>query len=361
MPKVLIVTNHRKGRSPGQRFRFEKYLGILEKEGYEIIFSNFISESDDKIFYSQGNYWGKAKIFIKNVLLRTKEALTASNYDIIFIYREATMLGTSIFERWMAKSKARLIFDFDDSIWLPNISGGNRGLEFLKRPEKTKEILSVCDFVIAGNKYLKDYASNYSENVEIIPTTIDMSYHVKKESDKSTICIGWTGTETTIPHFLYIKESLEKVYKKYGGKVYFKLIADKHIKVPELNLETTFWKKEIEVEQLSEIDIGIMPLPDNEWTRGKCGFKGLQYMSLAIPTIMSPVGVNSEIIQHGENGFLATTSEEWESCLSQLIEDEVLRKKIGSQAQKTVEEKYSVKANEAKYLNIFLKALTYKK
>jgi glycosyltransferase involved in cell wall biosynthesis len=261
----------------------------------------------------------------------------------------------------MAKSKARLIFDFDDSIWLPNISGGNRSLEFLKRPEKTKEILSVCDFVIAGNKYLKDYASNYCKNVEIIPTTIDMTYHVKKDSVKERICIGWTGTETTIPHFLYIKEQLEKIYKKYGDKIYFKLIADKYTSIPELNLETTFWKKEIEIEQLSEIDIGIMPLPDNEWTRGKCGFKGLQYMSLGIPTIMSPVGVNSEIIKHGENGFLARNSEEWEMYLSLLIEDRLLQKKLGASAQKTVEEKYSVKANEFRYLNVFKMAFDLKK
>src|SRR5688572_30162971 len=107
MPKVLFITNHRRDRSPGQRFRFEQYLGYLEKNGYEITFSYFLNERDDKLFYSQGNYIQKARILFKNLWMRTLEALTANRYDIIFIYREATVLGTSFFEKWMAKSKAK--------------------------------------------------------------------------------------------------------------------------------------------------------------------------------------------------------------------------------------------------------------
>ena len=107
------------------------------------------------------------------------------------------------------------------------------------------------------------------------------------------------------------------------------------------------------MEDLQDIDIGIMPLPDTDWTRGKCGLKGLQYMGLAIPTIMSPVGANMQIIKHGVNGFLASTKEEWVDYLSQLIESEELRKKLGEAGRKTVEEQFSVEANKEKYLGLF--------
>ncbi|MBL7799311.1 MAG: glycosyltransferase family 4 protein [Chitinophagales bacterium] len=351
MPKILILANHRKGRSPGQRFRFEQYLDMLEQNGFEITFSNFIDETDDKNFYAPGNYFGKIGILIKNILIRTKESLFASRYDIVFIYREATMIGSSFFERWMAKSKAKLIFDYDDSIWLPNVSEGNKALAFLKRPEKTKEIISVCDVVFAGNEYLKQYALQYCKDVVVVPTTIDTSYHVPQKTQKEKVCIGWTGTQTTIPHFLSIQKALEIVFQKYPDRVYFKLIAEKNIEIPELNLRTTLWNKQDEIAQLSEIDIGIMPLPDDQWTRGKCGFKGLQFMSLGVPTVMSPVGVNNDIIMHGENGFLASTEQEWISLLSVLIENRSLREQLGQQGKKTIETNYSVIANEQKYLD----------
>jgi len=361
MPKVLIVANHRKGRSPGQRFRFEQYLELLERNGFVITFSNFIDEEDDKIFYAPGSYFGKIRILLKNLFLRTKEALFASHYDIIFIYREATMIGSSFFERWMARSRAKLIFDYDDSTWLPNVSEGNKALAFLKRPEKTKEIISVCDVVFAGNEYLKQYALKYCKDVVVVPTTIDTNYHVPQKIQKNKICIGWTGTQTTIPHFLSIQKALEKVFQKYPDRIYFKLIAEKEIEVPELNLRTTLWSKEDEIAQLSEIDIGIMPLPDDQWTRGKCGFKGLQYMSLGIPTVMSPVGVNNDIIKHGKNGFLASTEEEWICLLSELIENRGLREGLGCQGKKTIETYYSVTANEQKYLDQFERIAKIKK
>jgi glycosyltransferase involved in cell wall biosynthesis len=115
------------------------------------------------------------------------------------------------------------------------------------------------------------------------------------------------------------------------------------------------------MKQLSEIDIGIMPLPDNQWTRGKCGFKGLQYMSLGIPTVMSNVGVNIDIIEQGENGFLANTTEDWISYLSALIDDEKLRKKLGASGRNTIEKRYSVEANKQNYLDAFAKAMEIKK
>jgi glycosyltransferase involved in cell wall biosynthesis len=188
----------------------------------------------------------------------------------------------------------------------------------------------------------------------MIPTTIDTKeYYPIRKKTRDKICIGWSGSVTTIPHLKTQMEALRQIKKKYSEKVYFKIIGDANFYDDELDVKGLAWKKEKEIEELSEFDIGIMPLPDSEWAKGKCGLKGLQYMSLEIPTIMSPVGVNSEIIIDGENGFLADSTNEWVSKLSLLIESEALRKELGIKGRQTVLNKYSVEANKQLYLKYF--------
>jgi glycosyltransferase involved in cell wall biosynthesis len=122
-----------------------------------------------------------------------------------------------------------------------------------------------------------------------------------------------------------------------------------------LSISGQAWRLDTEIQDLMSFDIGIMPLPDDEWTKGKCGFKGLQYMALEVPTVMSPVGVNTEIIDHGKNGFIANNETEWLAILSQLINDAELRKHIGQEGRKTIVNKYSKSANLNKYLSLFNK------
>jgi glycosyltransferase involved in cell wall biosynthesis len=317
-----------------------------------------ISENDDNYFYKKGHILKKVLICVKAIFIRLNDVLRASKYDVIFIQREAFFTGTTFFERKFANSKAKLIFDFDDSIWLPNVSNANKKLEWLKNGDKTKKIISVSDLVIAGNQFLANYALEFNKNTIVIPTTIDLTYHKPKEvvaSDRITI--GWTGTSTTLMYLEGIISVLEKLKVKFGDKIDFKIIVDVDKKYESLEAKTTRWNRETEIDELNKIDIGIMPLPDNQWTQGKCGFKGLQYMSLAIPTIMSPVGVNNEIIEDGVNGFLAKTNEDWFVSLSKLIESEELRKEFGRKAKKTIEERYSVSSQKEKYLTQFEKLI----
>lgn len=363
MPKILFIAAHRPGRSPSQRFRFEQYFNFLKANGFDFDFSYLISEDDDKKFYSSGNYFTKFKVLIKSSLTRVRDIGRINNYDIIFVQREAFMTGTTYFEKKFSKSRAKLIFDFDDSIWLSNVSDGNKNLEWLKDYSKTGKIIEMSDLVIAGNQYLANYALNFNQNVKIIPTTIDTDYHRKKkfpdtESENSSgICIGWTGTSTTLKHFQLIIPALKKVKEKFGEKIYFKVIVDNKFDETSLGIKATQWRKQTEIEDLSEIDIGIMPLPENDWSRGKCGFKGLQYMALEIPTVMSPIGVNNEIINDGVNGFLANSENDWIEKISRLIESEELRKKIGGEARKTVIARYSVESQKNNYLKYFTEVL----
>lgn len=352
--KVLFIANHRLNRSPGQRFRFEQYLKFLNENGFECTLSNIINEKEDQYLYSKGKYLQKAKIALKSWWIRFKDLRRANEFDLIFIFREALLTPSTYFEKGFSKSRAKVIFDFDDAIWLSNVSEGNKALNSLKKPSKINSILAYADLVFAGNKYLATYAKKFNPRVVVIPTTIDTNYHKRKEkSNSDRVTIGWTGTQTTLKYLKPMEEVFVQLKKKYGDKVYFKIICDSPLKSDQVKIEFEQWNKQKEIEQLQTFDIGVMPLINDEWSRGKCGFKGLQYMSLEIPAVLSPVGVNLEIIDHGVNGYLAKTTDEWVALLSQLIEDEDLRKSIGKKARETIEKCYSFEANKMNYLKNF--------
>lgn len=350
--KVLIITNHRKDRSPGQRFRFEQYLEFLEANNFSITFSNIISEEDDQFLYSKGNYFKKALLARKAWRIRSTNVKQMNSFDIIFIFREALLTRSTFFEKQFAKSKAKVIFDFDDAIWLPNVSPGNKALQVLKKPGKTDEIIGYADMVFAGNEYLSNYAKQFCSNVKVIPTTIDTSYHIKSnENNSERICIGWTGTQTTLRYLDILKNVFVKLNKKFGSRVYLKVICDEPWSFTGIEVKNEEWEKEQEIQQLEEIDIGIMPLTDDQWSRGKCGFKGLQYMAMEAATIMSPVGVNTEIIIHEKNGFLAHSEEDWLKYITTLIENKELRLQLGKEGRRTIEDKYSVNVYKEKYVS----------
>lgn len=355
MKKILAIVQHRKGRSPGQRFRFEHFIPYLEQNGFKIEFSNLLNENDDKNFYAKGNILKKVIIIIKSFLHRFKDLKKAAYFDVVYIYREAFWLGTVFFEKKLKKRKTKIIYDFDDAIWLNDTSDGNKKFAWLKSNTKTGAICKIADLVITGNKYLADYAKNFNTNVIIIPTTIDTNYHkpIEIKKDNYKICIGWTGTETTLKHFDIAIPVLKKLKDIYGEQIYFKVIVNTDVWTRDLDVKLVKWNLQDEIKELSEFDIGIMPLPDDDWSRGKCGFKGLQYMALEIPTIMSPVGVNKEIIKHGENGFLANSDEEWINIISDLIKNPELRIKIGKAGRKTIIENYSVDAWKNYFIEIF--------
>lgn len=359
--KILFIAAHRPGRSPGQRFRFEQYLEYIHGAGFECTYSYIISEKDDAYFYTKGKYLRKFFILLKSIYIRCQNLRKAKQYDLIFIYREALMIGSSWFERQFRKKGVKIIVDYDDAIWLPDVSSGNTNLSWLKNPSKIVTIIKNSDMVFAGNTYLANFAKNYSDRVRIVPTTIDTQpyrKHIGVTDDKNTVCIGWTGSQTTLKHFEKAIPFLEKIYQKFGPKVSFKLIADVPFETDKILIEFCKWSRDKEVDDLSGIDIGIMPLPDDDWTKGKCGFKGLQYMAIGIPTIMSPVGVNTEIIQDGVNGFLADSEDEWVERLSLLIESPELRKKIGENGRNTVVDKYSFDAWKDQYIKLFNELLT---
>lgn len=352
--KVLFLVLHRKDRSPGQRYRHEQYIPFLESHGIECHFSPLLrTKKEDAIFYSGGSTLKKIIVGLKALYRRIHDLRRANDYDYIFIYRDAFFFGT-FFEKAISKKKAKLIFDFDDAIWLMDKNPNQGFFNLLKNPGKTDEITKLCDHIIVGNQYLAAHARTFNTSVSIIPSTVDLEFYQNPDQlTKEKTCIGWTGSFSTVKHLQTVEPALETIREKYGDQVYFKVIGDPNYENKKLGIKGIPWQSATEVIDLGELDIGLMPLPDNEWTKGKCGMKGLQYMALSIATIMSPVGVNKEIIQDGVNGFLAASEDEWIEKLSLLIENPDLRKKMGEAGRQTVEKTYSVEANKEKWLEVF--------
>lgn len=360
MPKVLILTLHRPQRSPSQRFRFEQYLDYLEANGFEFEWSYLLDAAADKAFYASGNLTAKFSILLRSLLKRTLEVIRPARYDMVFVQRECFMLGTAFFEKAFAR-KVPLIIDFDDAIWLPNVSKANKKFAFLKNPKKTESIIRCASLVFAGNEFLANYASQFNEKVMVIPTTIDTERHhnqIRQHQQREKITIGWTGTSTTLKYLKLIEPVLKKLSRVHN--VELAVICDR---APELDLDNVRfipWQLDSEIEDLLQFDIGIMPLTDNRWSKGKCGFKLLQYMALGIPTVASPVGVNKDIVRFGINGYLANTEADWLQHLSALISSVEKRKAMGTAGRQFIEQHYSVKSQQEKYLMAFRQLLAKK-
>ncbi|MBL4861802.1 MAG: glycosyltransferase family 4 protein [Crocinitomicaceae bacterium] len=349
--KIVFIAPYPRGQAPSQRFRFEQYFHFFEEKGYEVLFHPFLNEKDWAPLYQQGSFLRKGFSMIRSFCRRFLLLFKLRNIDSIFIHREASMIGPPIFEWFIAKVlRKKYIYDFDDAIWLPNYSESNARFHRLKAYGKVKRIIKWADKISVGNTYLKEYAEQYNSNVTLIPTTIDMvNVHNKttvQNTDKPVI--GWTGSHTTMEYLKFLVPILKDLEKEFDFT--FRVISNHPPEIELDSLEFVKWNKATEIEDLAVLNIGVMPLEDTIWAKGKCGFKCLQYMALQIPSVISPVGVNNEIVEHGKNGFLCATPEEWKKVLAELLKDQMLRERIGKSGQKTVRERYSVMANSRSYL-----------
>lgn len=358
MPKVLFIAAHRPDRSPSQRYRFEQFVPYWKEQGFEVEYAWMIDEQDDKHFYSPGRLVAKTRIFLKSFKRRQAHVRMARNFDILVLQREAFMTGSTRFERAFAATGIPLIYDFDDAIWQMDVSDGNRKLRWLKDPGKTGKIIALADHVIAGNDFLAAEARKYNANVEVIPTVVDTDRYVPvPQRSSAPVVIGWTGSHTSMAYLYQVLPVLHAVHRKWGDAVRFRVVSDRTFKAEGLPVENIPWNSATEPEDLASIDIGIMPLPDDEWSRGKCGFKGLQYMAMGKAVVLGRVGVNTTIVQEGVNGLLASTHEEWVEKLGHLIADADLRQRLGQAARRTVEDHYSVRAWRQRYIDLFTELL----
>ncbi|QMU27573.1 glycosyltransferase [Adhaeribacter radiodurans] len=353
--KILFVVPYPYGKAPSQRFRFEQYLGFLTENNWQYTFAPFLDDRTWNILYKPGHtgqkVWGILKGFFKRFIL----LFSASGFDFVFIHREATPIGPPWFEWIIAKIlRKKIIYDFDDAIWLPNTSENNKIVGGIKWHHKVKAICRWAYIVSCGNSFLCEFAKQYNPNAFINPTTIDTIHlhNQVKNQNTNPVVIGWTGTHSTLKYLDQIVPVLQELEKKFSFK--FCVISNK---APAWNIQSLVykpWQKETEIEDLLSFNVGIMPLEDDIWAKGKCAFKALQYMALGIPALVSPVGMNTEVVEHGVNGYICSTPQQWYTSLAEIISKPTLREVQGKAARQKIEQDYAVLSNRTNFLGLFV-------
>ena len=326
---------------PGQRYRIEQWQSYLKEYGIEVDFYWFADEKLTKTIPQSGKIAAKISGIAKAFLRRLSHLTKLRKYDAILIYRAAAMVGPAFLERLINLSGRPIIYDFDDAIFLTHTSETNKLFSWAKFAGKTASICRLSDSVTVGNNWLADYARQNNPNVTIIPSSVDTNiYQPKKKKPREKVVVGWTGSSTSQTHLEMFAPLLREISEKYLIEIH--VHSDRSPDLPDIAFVWHKWSVENEVEVISNFDIGIMPMPEDEWSLGKCSMKALLYMSLGVPTVCSDIGMNREVVRHGENGFLAKTNEDWLKRIGDLVNDADLRKRMGKEARKTVEENYSM-------------------
>jgi glycosyltransferase involved in cell wall biosynthesis len=328
----------------GCRFRVAQYIPYLREAGFEVTISAFYTPAFFKVVYRRGHYLKKAAMFLAQAARRLRELLSVGKYDLVLLYREAVPLGPPVVERLIAARGIPIVYDFDDAIFLPNVSEANRAISFLKDPGRVSTILRLSNEVIVGNEFLAAYARRYAGSVTVIPTAVDTTRfrpRVGQREAERELVVGWIGSPTTFPYL----ETLADVLREVAARHRFVLKvsgAGQPVNFPGVNVQVVPWSMSDEVTLFNSCDIGVYPLTDDDWSRGKCGFKAIQCMACGVPVVAAAVGVNREIIDDGVNSFLAATREEWIAKLSRLLSDAELRGRMAAAGRRTIEERYSL-------------------
>ena len=354
--RILFLVPYPLGRAPSQRFRFEQYLDALLAAGHTYHLAPFISVATWNILYQPGRAGAKALGILSGFVRRLALLFRVPRYDFVFVHREAAPVGPPVFEWIISKVLVKkIIYDFDDAIWLANTSEANKIAAGVKWHHKVANICRWAYKNSCGNAYLADYARQFNPCAVINPTTIDTVHlhnQVRDQAAPGRLVIGWTGTHSTLKYLDQVVPVLAKLEDE-GLEFEFRVISNQP---PVLSLRSLVflpWCKDTEIADLLGFHVGLMPLEDDLWAQGKCAFKALQYMALGIPALVSPVGMNTEVVQHGQNGYVCSTSADWETGLRQLLADPTLRQRLGQAAHATVEARYSVAANTPNFLGLF--------
>jgi glycosyltransferase involved in cell wall biosynthesis len=350
--KILVICPHPVGYVPGQRLKFEQYFELWRSNGFDVEVSPFMSEHMQRIVYLEGHLFEKITGTLGGFSRRVKDLFRIRKYDIIYLFLWATPFGPPVSEWIIRKLAHKIVYDIDDLVYKPQTSPHNRFIKFLKSASKVNFLMRHADHVVVSTEKLMEYAKKFTQHISLIPATIDVNKYTITNSNKTNnIVIGWSGSHTTSKYLHLLDHVLKQIADRHPIKIM--VMGDKNFAIKGVNIELIEWTADKEIEYLKQFDIGIYPIPDEEWVYGKSGGKLVQYMAAGVPIVASAIGPNFKAIKDGYNGFLVSSEEEWITKLELLIKDEKLRKQMGNNAKSYAIEFYSIEANVDKYLSIF--------
>jgi glycosyltransferase involved in cell wall biosynthesis len=308
------------------RFRVLQYIPYLQRMGIQVEVAD--------LHVSGAARWN---------ILRS-----AAGYDSVCVHRAFL---SPLEQRRLCRVAHGYIFDFDDAIMFRDSS--HRRFDSWQRRWRFRRMVAGARRVIAGNSYLAAWASRYSERVTVIPTSIDLSAYPERRAEPGRApVIGWIGTRINLMYLQTVVPALTRLARKRPD-VTLKVVSDDFFDVAGIPVTNKRWSLADEVDDVTSFHVGIMPLPDDPWTRGKCAVKILQYFAAAVPVVCSPVGANLEVVEHGRSGYFAATEDEWVARLDELLGDRQRRRQFGRAGRDTVHRTYAIEST----VDQFVKAL----
>ncbi len=349
--RILALTKYA-GLAASTRQRFVQYLPFLREHGIEVEIAPLLQDSHlQALNLGRRRGLGAPLAYLKRLAL----LLRRRDYDLLWVGYELFPYLPGWAERLAGWSGKPIVYDYDDAIFHMYDSNPSAAVRRLLG-RKLEGMLSRAAGVVCGNRYIQNYAARFCPNTVIIPTVVDIEVYFPAEAGpgdggSAAPLVGWVGSPSTWANVEPLVPTVVAALAPFGGR--FRAVGAGAAAAPRPGLELAEWSQATELDELQRLDIGIMPLLDRPFQNGKCGYKLIQYMACGVPVIASPVGVNSEIVTDGENGFLASSEEEWAEALQRLLSDPALRRRMGEAGRSRVEERYSLQVQQPRLLELF--------
>jgi glycosyltransferase involved in cell wall biosynthesis len=353
----LVEGEPLRGLSGPARFRVYQFVPWLERLGIECDVRpsrppKYILARDGVARRLRGRPWltsaALMTVSAAMTVFRWPEVRAASRYDVVVLQRDLLPFRTipPFLERAAARRNPRVVFDFDDAIftWPGRTPPAPGRRHWWRDQDKIGHVIAASRHVIAGNAMLATFARAWNPCVSIVPTTVDLEFYTPRPParDVTPVTVGWSGTSGNLGYLQAIAPALRAAHRVRPIRLL--IVCNRH-SVPldfgEVPVEQVEWTMQGEVPALHRMDIGLMPLPDDEWARGKCGFKAIQYMACEVPAVVSPVGVNAQLVADDVSGLHATTIEEWTRAVTTLSASPDLRRRLGEQGRRVVAREFS--------------------
>lgn len=336
------------------RYRLLQYVPLLAEEGVDVDVRTFLTDRVFAGMYDRRNALQTAGGIFAGIGRRIIDAFQIGQYDLLFVQREAALIGPALFESF-AHRRIPMVLDLDDSTYIERPSEVFGALaKILKFHGKTARMIPLADHVVCGNPTVASYVDTCGVPSSILPTIVDVNAFTPRPGSfaNDPLVIGWMGTHSTYPYVATILPVLQRLAKSHRFRLRI-VGAGKQETIPGLDAEFVPWRLEREITDLQSFDIAIYPIIPDEWAEGKSGFKSIQYLSCGLPFVVTPVGVVREIGIDGQTHFEARTDEEWEIALTRLLTDATLRRDVGEAGRRYALEHYSTRKSARELSRIF--------
>lgn len=354
--RILFLNPYPVNKAPSQRLKYEQYFDAFREDGWQIDNSSFINEHFWTFIYKPGHVFAK---FIQTFLAYIRRFFTilfqVPKYDVVYVHLWVSPFGPPFFEFLTVLLAKRVIYDIDDLVYLSDSSKANKFWVNLKGKKKMIYLMKKAYHVITCTPTLDKFVRKYTTHTTDISSTVDTDLRYQAKTDyalHSIPILGWSGSVTTARYLYLLAPALQTLSQSHNFKLI--VIGDNNFNIDGVNVEAYDWSESIEIPLLSTFDIGLYPLPNEEWVYGKSGLKAIQYMALGIPTIATAIGTNFRVITNDESGLLIPVddTQAWVNAIERLLQDATLREKLGKAGRDKVVKQFSISANKKTYLDI---------